>query len=513
MAILKPGFTPGFRGRKRPPAWNRRAHYLASEHDRESARLLDLDGHALTPSQAIESLGGPGVDYHEVIVAPSHHECEVIRGRDPGNPAQAAQEAGRRLAIAYAQGRPALLAIHEQDGRFHYHLAVKGPRDSRALGRNGVLQAHWDREVLGDEPRILDWEAHLRFKSLRARLLGTIQMQRENERSRVEAVRLAPPGLKASAATPYERTGRHLIESRFRLEMDTLQARYQARGMVGSPRHLAEQEAAAHRRLGALRRLEKRELGRELASVRHMAGRAGERLGRGARSVLEVTETLAGQVRQGLDGLREPPPDRSATRGLQIWEQASVQTAQRIGTEAAQAVTRVSLRVGTAALKMGAGLLLTVPSGGAELSRSLIEAGREIGTAGQETGEAIGRIGGSLLQGAGRVTLATARTALPEEAKPVLQASLEMSRGAGEFTREVLSLSPGSALVSATQTALRTVRATAAARGQLPEPLRRAFQVAGWIPLAGTGINALQQAAELAQSAHNAASRGLEMDR
>jgi hypothetical protein len=97
MPIIKPGFHPGFRGRFKAAACNRRMHYLVSEHDRDSARLFGQQGQELTPTQAIEVLGGPNASYHEIIVAPSEQECEAIRARCQGNPDQAIKEAGDRI--------------------------------------------------------------------------------------------------------------------------------------------------------------------------------------------------------------------------------------------------------------------------------------------------------------------------------------------------------------------------------------------------------------------------------
>lgn len=118
MPILKSGFTAGFRGRKKAPTWNRRAHYLSSEHDRDSALLVGCNGRSLTPSEATQTLGGAKVRYHEIVIAPSLQECRAIWEGCPDAPAKAAKETGMRLAKAYAQRRPSVLAIHEQDARY-----------------------------------------------------------------------------------------------------------------------------------------------------------------------------------------------------------------------------------------------------------------------------------------------------------------------------------------------------------------------------------------------------------
>jgi hypothetical protein len=233
-----------------------------------------MGGQELSPAQAIEAMGGKSAPYHEVIVAPSDAECRTLLGRNPTDPSHAASDAGQRLVRAYANGKPYLLAIHEQDRRFHYHIVVRGAMPERALGRHGMVQKHWDREIFGDEPRILDWDAHQRFKAESVRLREIIRGQKENERQRREVVKRADPEHKAVAARPLEQKARLLIEERYLTEIAALQARYESRGMLGSPRHQAELERVEHRRMGGIRRLEKRETARELGLAKTRISRA-----------------------------------------------------------------------------------------------------------------------------------------------------------------------------------------------------------------------------------------------
>ena len=521
MAIIKPGFTHGFRGRKQAAAWNRRAHYLASEHDRDTARLLGLEGQALTPEQAIGAMGGPGVGYHEIIVAPSEAECRTILARNPDHPELAMAEAGQRIAKAYAQGRPAVLAIHEQDGRFHYHIAVKGTQPGQALGKHGTLQKLWDRELFGDEPRIQDWEAHKRFRALKPQLTATIRAQRENERARVEAVRLAAPSQKADAARPFERRGRDFIERRYGLEVEALQARYEARGMLGSPRHRAELESVTHRRTGALRRLEKRELGREMASAQHRVGRGVDHIGRGSQRAVGLAGNL---TRSAVDGamrdLGVPGPVRAVAKGAMILTQEAIQTAiqaaMKVAMEATRTAARSSVHLTTATVKVGIGLAAAVPTAGASLTTATQEAGRDLGEVGRELGQGLARSGAAVVQGAGRAASAGAQELIPGAARMGVQASSSLARTGAGLSRDALSLSPVSAATTVANGALeltKVVTHTARASAPLPEPLRRAFQIAGWVPVVGTAAKAIQLATELAHAASTAAPRGMEMDR
>lgn len=425
MAIIKPGFKVGFRGRKQQASWKRRGHYLASEHNREKARLLDIEGRPLVPEQAIEVMGGPDAEYHEIIVAPSAAECRTILERVPEDRDRAIEEAGRRILKAYAEGKPALLAIHEQDGRFHFHLAVKGPQPERALGKDGTVQRHWNREVFGDEPRILDWDAHQRFRAQKTELLSLLPRQRENDRARIEALRGVPLIRQAEIARPYEQRARSFIVERHRLEVACLAARYEARGMSGSPRHLAELEAVAFRRTGALRRLDRRELGRDLATGRFRTQ--------------HTLNLVGGASRRAADGaLRDlgvPAPLRvAATTGLRLTQEV-VQASVKVAFEASKTVAREGVRVSTLA----------------------VEAATSAPTA-----------------GASRV------------ANLAVEGAIELGRA---------------------------VTSAATRKAPLPEPVKRAFEIAGYVPVAGTVAKAYQLAVELTWAASSVRTNDMEINR
>lgn len=517
MPIIKAGFSRGFRGRTKAPACNRRMHYLASKHDRDSARLLGTEGQELTPTQASELLGGPQARYHEIIVAPSSAECEAIRARCPEDPDRAAREAGDRLAKAYAKGRPCVLAIHEQDGRFHYHLAVASPMPERALGRHGKMQKTWDREFDGDEPRTQDWAAHRRFQQERARLQEVIRAQKETEQERREAVKRAAPERKADAARPFERRARDLVEQRYQVELRAIQARYEARGALGSPRHLAEIEQGEHRRTGALRRLEGRETAREIGAVKAKLGRAVETGGRALQKTTRSGGRVARQaVDMGLKTLGVPRPVCKLTGATLVLAQEAVQTAFRAAQEAAKASARSSVHVAQASLKLGVGLVTALPTAGASLKAAGKEAAQDLAQAGKELGQGAVRTGAAVGQGAARAAVATGQELLPGGLGLAGRAVSVTARPAAGAAKDVLTLSPlslGQTLLGGALDLGKTAARAAGANASLPEPLRRAFQVAGCVPVVGIAAKAAQVTAETAQAIHNATCRGLEVDR
>lgn len=517
MPIIKPGFRPGFRGRTKAPACNRRMHYLASQQDRDSARLLGTNGQELTPNQAVKVLGGPEANYHEVIVAPSDAECAAIRARCPEDPYRAVREAGDRMAKAYAKGRPHVFAIHEQDGRFHYHFAVAGPMPERALGRHGQMQKTWDYEFHGDEPRIQDWAAHRRFQQERTRLNEVIRAQKENEQERREAVKRATPERKADAARPFERRARNLVEQRYQVELRAIQARYEARGTLGSPRHLAELEQAEHRRTGSLRRLERRETAREIGAVKAKLGRAVETGGRGLQKTARSGGRIARQaVDMGLKGLGVPRPVRKLTGASLVLAQEAVKTALRAAQEAAKAAARSSVHVTQASLKLGVGLVAALPTAGASLSTAGKEAAQDLAQAGKELGQGALRTGAAVSQGAARAAVATGQELIPGTLGLAGRAASVTAHTTAEAAKDALTLSPlslGQTLVEGALNLGKTTAPTSEANASLPEPIQRAFQVAGWVPVVGIAAKAAQVTTETAQTVHSAASRGMEVDR
>lgn len=517
MAIIKPGFTEGFRGRTQAPTWNRRAHYLAREEGRDSVRLLGMAGQGIEPAQAIEVMGGPHGTYHEIIVAPSTQECDTIRARCPEDPHRAAAEAGIRIAKAYAQGRPFVMAIHEQDGRFHFHVAVAGPMPGRALGKHGQIQKAWDREIFGDEPRIQDWSAHLRFKAEKARLQQVIRDQKTNDLQRREAVKRATPDRKGEAARPFERKARELIERRYTIELNALQARYEARGALGSPRHQAELEQAGHRRTGSLRRLEGREMAREIGSVKAHLGRAVNTVGRVAQQGTRVVGSLGrAAIDRAMKEMGVPAPVRAVTRSGLVLGQEVLQTALRASQEAAKAAAQSSVHLAQASMKLGIGLVTALPTGGASLKAAGKEASQDLAKAGKELGQGLVQAGVEVGKGTARAAAAGAQELLPQEIRLALSAAATVTKTTFGVVKDAATLSPlslGKSLAGGAMDVGKTAASAAGVGTSLPEPLRRAFQVAGWIPVVGIAAKAAEVAAKTAQTAVSAASRGMEIDR
>jgi hypothetical protein len=517
MAIIKPGFRPGFRGRTSPPSLGRRAHYLAAQQGRDSARLLGVEGKDLTPAQAIEAMGGRSASYHEVIVSPSESECRTILGRNPSNPSRTPEESGHRLARAYANGRPYLLAIHEQDGRFHFHIAVRGAMSGQALGRHGSMQKHWDRELFGDEPRIQDWEAHKRFLEEKAHLQEIIRGQKENERQRWEAVKRAEPGRKAEAARPFERKARLFIERRCLTELASLRARYESRGMLGSPRHKAELEQVEHRRTGALRRLEKRETSRELGAAKARLGRAVDQGSRVAQRGTRVAGRVSRQVLdQTMKGLGVPTPVRKVTRAGLVLAQEAAQASLRASMEAAKAAARSGVHVGQASVKLAAGLAAALPTAGASLKVAGKEAGQDLAQAGKEAGRGAARTGAELGKGASRALAASGQELLPQEIQTGVQMAATTARTAVGAAKDLVTLSPlslGRTLAGGATDLGATAARSAGMAAKLPEPLRRVLQMIGCVPVVGTVSKVAAVAAETTKTVANAASRGVEVER
>jgi hypothetical protein len=457
-------------------------HYLASEHGRDSACLLNGEGRVLSIEEAIEAIGGKDAAYHEVILAGSDSECEAIRLRRPEDPHGAIREAGLNMARAYAHGRPFVLAIHEGEGRFHFHIAVAGESRGQILGRNGTLQKVWDREYFGEEGRILDWEAHKRFLALKVQVQQVIRQQHENRVRRREAIREAPPTRKAETARPFEARSRELIERRYQLELAALHERYQARGALSSARHRSEQERVEHRRTGALNRLDRRESERRIWSTGRALDRGlgvvGTQAGRALGSVGQIT-------RIGLDSaMRElgvPRPLRATARITVSLAAESSKVALKMAMEAAMASVHASLRLAHGTSTFALAAIAAPATGGASLAKALPEVGSDLAMAGREAGRGLSRAGGIAVNSASRMASSTVREALPFEAKD----AVDLAQG--------------------------NVRRLVSRR--LPEPLRRAMQLAKILPAGPTLAVALRMALDAAQKAQNVSRSHMEIER
>ncbi len=482
MVIVKEGWKKGFRGRQQPARADRRMHYLASEHGRDSACLLSVEGKALSVEEAITAIGGKTATYHEVILAGSDSECETLRQRNPEDQQGAIRESGLRLAHDYAHGRPFVLAIHEGDGRFHFHIAVAGASKGQTMGRDGTLQQVWDREYFGDEPRILDWDSHKRFLTIKAQVRQVIQRQQENHRSRRDAIRRADPGRKTEVARPFEAKSRELIEQRYILEIAALDARYQARSSLDGPRHRSEKERVEHRRTGALHRLDRRESERRMRAIGMSLDQGiqmgGRQVGRTIGAVGQVTKV-------GVDSaMREfgvPRPLRATARITITLATEASRVALQTTMEAAKAAIQVSLRLTRGVSTLALGALAAPVTGGASLAMALPAARAELTAAGREASKGLARAGSGLVGSGQQAANAMGREILPFEASEM--ADLARGNAGRQFARH------------------------------LPESLRRAMQLARILPSGSPLAVAVRLATETARAAQEASRPHLEVDR
>jgi hypothetical protein len=429
----------------------RRAYYLIAEHDRDSARLVNADGRELTAPEVIALMGGAEAEYYEIILAPSAAECRLIEARNPEDPQRAIQEAGLRMLQAQSGGRKHVLAIHEQEGRFHFHFVIAGRMPERTLGLHGHLQKRWNQEVLGDEPRIRDWEAHRRFRELRGQLQVLIEEQRVLKQQRREAVQGAEPGYKREVARPFDERAMALLEARYTLELSAIHARYEARGSLGSPRHQAEVEQAEHRHTAARRSLDRRMQGR-------------------------------------------PIPDRSLGRGVP--ERTLSHGAKRLATNAAEQA-------------LGCNQMPEPMRKGTHISLALAAGAVESAIRGQLGASSLGTLSPTRIRGLQSAQILT--HALPENESA--QALGALARTALKVAQD-LATSPPKIVLTLVQGGADLLLAATRKMGQpLPEPLRRAFEAAGAVPVVGVGAKVLQKAVEMASPITPGTSRAPEVDR
>ena len=479
MPMILPGFTPGRLGRMTPARFDRRVYYLAAAHDRDAVILAGAAEAELSIEQAIEALGKDS-EYCEIVIAMSFAESDAMRARRPDDPRGEALASGHRVAKRVTKGSPYLLVLHEQDGRFHFHLAARGSLPPNALGRHGEVQRAWDQEFFRTEGRVIDWEAHRRFQEQKAQLQVLICQQQEHERQRREAVRGAAPEKKSEAGRAYEKKSRELIEQRYLLELATAEVRYESRGTVGSPEHRAEQERAEFRRTAALHRLDRRERHRQMLAAK---GRITQVLGASGRQASKAARATGQVSRTALDAaLREMGAPRPLRAGARVAVTLATETAQatvRAAVEAAKAAARSSLHCARGSASLAVGLVAAPFTGGASLATGLRQAGQDLAAATQEARSGVVRTAQVSAEGMTSLTGSAIREATPYQ----LQALTDAASG-----RPVR-------LVSQT----------------LPPELCRALQLAGVLPASPISV-ALRLALDLARSARPSG-RGMEVER
>lgn len=264
MAILKPGFTPGARGRTSKASWGRRTAYLANEHDRDKAILFgrgEEDVHPISQKDAIQEFGGKGADYQETIIALSENECRALEERVRGDKETAQRSAAHGIGERLAEGNPYVVALHEEANRWHLHVAVKGQERTDLYGPRGEAKKVFEDYWRSTRPRLRveDWEAFGRAKSLQSevRKLGVDLWCLERER--FEAVRDSKGvPAKLAMAGQFQAKEQALIVHRHDLEQKAIEERHTAVGTQGSWEQKVDIERAQIRRAAAENRLQRR---------------------------------------------------------------------------------------------------------------------------------------------------------------------------------------------------------------------------------------------------------------
>lgn len=263
MAIIKAGFTKGFRGRNSAASFGRRAHYLSSEHDRAGVVLLDQDREGLDAKAAIERMGGSEAEYHEIIVSPSHLECKaILQYGSLTEQEKAATETARRLSETYAGNREYVTAVHwSDDGRFHFHITVKGPEEPGTLGERGQFQKVWNAQWIHQpkEHRVRDWDLHGKAKELQSQAITIAKDQREATKARNEEIKGTPQELRGEVMDRWREKETQLAAHRLDVETQAIEARYESRGIPDSILKEVEIEKAQIRYQRALNDLDRAE--------------------------------------------------------------------------------------------------------------------------------------------------------------------------------------------------------------------------------------------------------------
>jgi hypothetical protein len=196
--------------------------------------------------------------------------------------------------------------------------------------------------------------------------------------------------------------------------------------------------------------------------------------------------------------------------------QEVLQTALRASQEAAKAAAQSSVHLAQASMKLGIGMVTALPTGGASLKVARKEVSQDLSKAGKELGQGAVQAGVEVGKGTARAAATGAQELMPGEVRLAVSTATTVAKTTAGAVKDAATLSPlslGKTLAGGAMEVSKTAASAAGVRTSLPEPLRRAFQVAGWIPVVGIAAKAAEVAAETAQTAVNAASRGMEIDR
>lgn len=539
MPIVKGGFTPGSHGRSKQASFGRRVQYLASDHDRDKAMLLDGRGEEITRGEAVERFGGKDAAYFEVIYAPSEVECRALEERFGGAEA-AQQEMARHLADRMSPDRPCLVAVHTHGERWHLHMPIQGEAPPRLLGSHGEAQRAWDEVLRATRPRerILDWDAHQRSEAVQMVLKSVQREQREVDKERYQAIRAGRnPSQKLEIAQGFDRRGLDLVVRRHQLEVAYIQARYEARGRAGTWDYKVEIEKVDQRRAGGENRIQRR-----AEDTRDRLGSRGREVGKGAarrtdltlakgrEATLRAADRVAGMAERAVEcgvdaalrGAGVPPEARHMLRiGMKVGQEAmkltlmtvgaAVRAGTEIGMEVAPAAGRQAIHAAKVTARMSVGMALALPTAGVSLGEAARESGQDVAAAGkdlvqdgvrvgQTTMKEVGKAGADLAQEGLRSATSLGMEALPRPMKEAARAAIQAGKTAVRVATDVVRLDVLGAAGNLGKGGLDLVVSGARMAGgtaKLPEAVRMPLGLLEKLPVVGLAAKAAKVAAEV----------------
>jgi len=517
------------------PNLGRWMRYLASGEKREIASLRDGFGKEIDSEDAIERLGGRYHSYWTSIVAPSENECSILITRYGGDLEQATLRHGEALSSRIQKElklqTPPIFAFHveavrDTEGRdtgrkrFHFHFTGEGDAGNRLYGKDGVLQRCWDREWDPDRKPILDWNEHRNYLRLKKELLALGQEQRQLLKDRREALKgLSDPAARRAVHDRFRDREIALATRRHGLEVETCGARYGARLDRGSVHHQAELEKVHHRRTAALNRAQfrgkdrrplldnQRAVGRGVS----VAKRQALRLALKAQRLLQTAMAAPGPHDRSADKALETlrPVEALAKSAASELVSGTLEVGAEAARAAAMAATKGGLRVASASAKLGAGLVLALPTGGASLKAGGKEAGKDLAEGAREAGQELGRGAANASREAGKAAgralgsaLSGGLTALPRPAQEAIRAGMEAGKTLARTGRSLVTLDLGGAVGNAVTGGLATSKRAAGLvleGGQgLPAALRMPIKSGELVPVVGLPLKALRATLDLA---------------
>lgn len=273
--ISAPSAKSQIRGRKGMASLDRKAHYLASEHERESCAMYGQDGQEITPAEAIERMGGKQAAYVEIVSDASVLETKALLARHPDRePRDVMRDHFVRQHARLDKSGNGIVALHqEKDGSWHAHLLLPGERDSykRLDGPHGLAKKAWSEAWRQEQDRrTIDHQERLRGEKIQTEMEELRKEIKAHQKSGKRIYTEPDQEKRLSLRETFSNRSAELEQRLHEATVRRASARFRSRGQEGGLEHLVELSDERDRHVAATRRIEMERLGVSVQASRRL---------------------------------------------------------------------------------------------------------------------------------------------------------------------------------------------------------------------------------------------------